>query len=649
MLSRLCRILLLCLVVVMVVPALPAVAQDTPDDAWMKPGVLWRPREWIMFMMHDEAGTGFELALSARDMNTYLQGPRPVMIWVSAPDGTTASLQFMPDDGIVAGNEKHRDGMYDPWQDFRYRQWHHTFSPGGVPPLKKRSLLLERPETLPTRKLKVTVPALGKGQYRVLVVASWDHWIELTSSRPMPAAVHPGPGPMYVHGDRFERAFFMTAPNVKDIGLMLTEEIAPWSARLELLDADGAAVGKTEPKRFASFLVVKDAKPKAVYQLRVTDNKPGTCLHGRGFPLALAPNEKTARLIQGGYRQDDKGRITWHHHQRVLNRWADSLRRDDLVLKPTRKKGKPQTEGLDKVVQQVEAIARGQVIDRTSPDFGALKDTAGVKRRWRLGTVRGGGAVDLMAAVAGLDVPDNPYYGSKALARRVLLARLYSNLRHQRLTWWYNPRGGFEGAQEIEPRQGAFASLPIRSGWYGLGLDARHAGSGLLLGEVAEQALPAEVLANWKLSLNQWIDTHWLMHVGETSNQWTYCMETMEWIHRFTGYEGAKSVVERGVLVLSTKGWLGRMDPDPTPHSYKNTDGYTLPVDVGLTAAGYLPEKQNYDASYSVEQVANLGRIWHAYKLERLPVLFDTMYELKTHVTLTKNGRHTNSPFNGTC
>ena len=41
-------------------------------------------------------------------MNTYLQGPRPVMVWVVGPRGQTLVRHILEDDGIVAGDENCR-------------------------------------------------------------------------------------------------------------------------------------------------------------------------------------------------------------------------------------------------------------------------------------------------------------------------------------------------------------------------------------------------------------------------------------------------------------------------------------------------------------------------------------------------------------
>ena len=53
--------------------------------------------------------------------------------FVIGPDSRILVRQFLEDDGITGGDFKHQDGIYDPFADFRYRQWHRANSPGGMP------------------------------------------------------------------------------------------------------------------------------------------------------------------------------------------------------------------------------------------------------------------------------------------------------------------------------------------------------------------------------------------------------------------------------------------------------------------------------------------------------------------------------------
>ena len=606
-------------------------AQAQAGTDYMGPDVLWRPREWLIFHLQDEQGDGFGLDLTVRDMNTYLQGPRPVMIWVVGPRDKTLARQIIEDDGIVSGDERYRDGIYDPYADFRYREWHRVHSPGGYPPGKERSPYLETPQQRPARTLHLQIPAAGPGLYRVVVVASWDHWISLTTDRPIPAGVHPGPGPLYVHGDRLAETYFYVPSTTQQIGLMTTEEIEPYSGRMELADPDGQVIEATVASTFATYLIHEPAEKDAIYRLSVSGAAPGTCLHALGFPFVLCPDPETARLIHGGIQVDGRGRPTLHHHQRLLDAWADRLALGDLNVSIL-----PDADGVFKEgsttisLDAVPKLLAAQNLDPESPDYGRFSERS---------------APDQLALLAGRDDPANPYYGHPALIRRVLLARIH-DLRRLSPFFWYDTR---DLTYRHVFREGQFFTAPQRSGWYGLGLDSQHARSLLYMKDVVDAALSAEVIAAWTRSLELWTGGRWMMHVGEVSNQWTYNLRQIRQIWEITDDPELIDLMRRHTRILTTPGLLGRQNPDPLPFDEHPSLGHTQDVDLGLTPSGYMAEQMGFDSQYTIEQVHNMSVIWPLLQEPSILDWWNTFYHLKTHLTLPRDGRHTTEPFSGTC
>jgi len=621
--------------------------------------VLWRPREWLIFHMQDQKGTGFRLNITVRDMNVYMQGPRPVLVWIVGPRSNTLVREILPDDGIVSGNERYRDGLYDEFADFRYREWHRLHSPGGYPPGKARSPLLDSPEVLPAREMNVQVPAAGKGLYRVVIIASWDHWISITPDRPIATGVHPGPGPLYVHGDRFRDAYLYVPPNVQDIGISITEEIQPFNWRVQLQDENGKVVGRTHPRTFLSYLVHTPEQGDVIYRLRVRGDTAGACLHIRGVPEVLCPDRASAELVRGGCEVDEKGRVTFHQVQRVLNAWADSLRPEDFVLdvpapnydelpeqaefvggrlRPARKN----REELRELLESIPEILASQDLDPTSPMYGRFSESSP------------GGAGQL-AQVVGWNHPANPYYGHAALVRRVLLLRLY-DLRKLSPFFWYIAAGArtgssapYDGPVTIEPQEGDLWSLPLRSGWYALGKGSRHSLSGVLMKDVLAGALPEEVIAAWKQCLDLWIGGRSMMHCGEVMNQWAYSLVYFLQVYQFTENPDILQLVREHSLRMTTPGTMGRLSPDATPYSGKSSVGYGRAADLGITGAGYLPEAMGFDGEYTIEQVVNMGKVWREIQEPSIVDWWNKFYYLKTHVTLPKRGVFPTSTFNDTC
>ena len=484
-------------------------------------------------------------------MNLYLQGERPLHVTVIGPRDRILVRHLLPDDGIVTGDDAHRDGIYDVYADFRYREWHRVHSPGGRPPGKTRSPHLEHPEQLMPRIVQLTVPDGGPGLYRVTVIASWDHWVSLTPSRPLPTGVHPGPGPLSVHGDRFAAGAYLWVPTTTEhLGVSLAQELAPFDGTLTLRDAAGQTVAQRSARTLQTYVVDETPSPESVYQISVTDVPPGAGLHIRGVPPVLCPDAETARLLHGGIQIDAQGRHTFHHHQRLFDRWADAL----------------------------------PAADR--------KDSS------------------IAAVLAGIE-----------------------DLRRLAPFYWYDTR-------DVSYRyrfdaQSPFTA-PLRSGWYSLGLDSR--GALALRPHMESGAIPDSVVAAWKTSLTLWTSGHWLMHSGETANQWTYNLRQLLQILRITADPALRAMMARDVERLTTVGSLGRLNPDGDEHF----------IDLGRTPAGYMAEQQGFDGQYGVEQSHNLALVYAEIPSPSILDWWQDLTWLKTHLTLPRHGVHTENPFDET-
>lgn len=608
----------------------------TAGTAYLGDDVLWRPRENLLFHMKDGLGTGFNLRFTVRDMNTYVHAPAPVYFQVAGPDDRILVSKRLEDDGITGGSFEHQDGIYDPFADFRYRQYHRANSPGGMPPEKTRSPYLRNPEKLPFRVVNLKVPAGGKGLYRVLVTGRWDHFISMTPDRPIPTAVHPGAGSLTAVGKTLEKSWFHVPENAKDIVISVTEEELPYSAGITIRDESGKVLESVTAKGFCTFVMPKTIRKGAVYQLELSNTKPGTSLHGRGFPFVFAPDAATAKAIHGGLEIDGKGRSSLHHFTRVFNRWSDGLKKSDLEVKvsPPAEKKQFAQQKTNFTLQQVETALKMQNLNPESPEFGRLDG------RFQ----RGPRYIDVLVAAAACSDPANPYCGNRALVNRCLLAAA-------RLMNVMSPGYRFgDGLDMPFARPDAvkeFWDVSTRSNWYGLGLDPWHVSVPVGLDDLVRQ-FPPEVLASWKQAYRLWASGRRNMHVGEVSNQWGYNMRSVVHIYNWLGDEDLKEEIQRNQRLVATPNLYGRIEPDRT--AFDRRLG-RLDTDAGLTDAGYMPEQFGFDGEYTCEQTWLWGDIWKQFPSDYTVRWFDQFNILKTHLTMLKrDGKEQNfNTFSHTC
>ena len=616
----------------------PAWRDATPGAKFFGADRYWRLRDTLLWHLHDETGDGFSLNIDVRDMNTYLQGPRAVSLMVTGPDGKILARRILEDDGIVNGDAARHDGMPDTYGDIRYRHWHRHHSPGGYPPGKSRSPYLSHPEEIPARTVALRVPPDGKGVYRLLIIGTWDHWVSVTPDRPLTGAVSPGPAPLYVHGAQLAEAWLCAPRGMRDFALAVTEEVTPanWSATLST--ADGRELARTAPKTAFNFAVVRDL-PSDVYRLQVSGKEPGACLHVFGAPMLLAPDAETARKLRGGMETDKYGRVTFHAHQRTLWDWAYSLRPDDLAIPG--KAANPALavpEASNKLtLGDVPAVAASQALDPASPDFGKFMPTgnAALDKKfngWYPGAL-------FLAEVAAFDHPDNPWFGHPGLTRRVMLYYATQCFSRQADWFWFSSFGEGDGISAKFPE--TFTSLwqlGLRSNWYPL-QDASFAAHLKPAREAFSWSLPPAVNAAWTQAVQCWAAGRIIAQQGECSNQWAKGLLHMSNIYSATRDPLVQEALRRQTDYFCAAGALGRVSPDDDNWSPKSKTGFAgRAADAGIVGGGIPVEQFGHDGEYCCQTVSHLSEVYRALPNKKITDWLDTYYQLKTHLTLPKDG-----------
>lgn len=609
-------------------PEVPAWRGETPGTDFLGPDVLWRPREGLIFYMWNDAPEGFGLTLTLRDMKTYHQGERPVKVWVVAPNGDVVADKLIQDEGYVAGHEKYRDGVYDQGQDFRYRSWHRAHSPDGYPEDKQRNPYLETPERLTPRAFTLSVPAAGVGEYRVVVLATWDHWVSLTPDRPMPAAVHPGHGPLYMHPGRLEGGAYLYVPEfTEQIGISTTEEIMPFNWSVELLDPQGEVVASTRARRFMNYAIHDPAQRGAVYRLRATGETTGACLHIEGLPMLLAPDRETAELFKGGVQRDAKGRISFHPFQRTLYRWADSLTVEDLAVDADVDLGAIGDADVRELVRNAAAILRRLPPDPEDEAYLGLRD--------------GRGDAHTLAQAVSTRHAGNPFYAHPAVVRRIALGQVAVHADFLPAFSWRQYCREFPTRFEF-PASRVFAA-PWRSNYLNFEPGRKRVLEDVLLPIALhlDAALPVETLAALKKPFELWTYARSVEHMGESSNKWLMNIAFMRSISKFFGEpERIERLIDRQLDRILTPGAVGRANPDPTP--YRSAAGFTYagPADIGMTGAGYLSEQWGFDAGYADNSERYAAALFREYPDdERITNYFEWLYFINTHLSLPRHGR----------
>jgi hypothetical protein len=591
---------------------------------------IWRCREGLVFHLLDDSGDGFKLSIDIRDMNTYMQGPREVLIFVSGPKGNILANMVVPDDGIVKGDFKHKDGMGDFWQDVRYREFYRFNSPNGMPPGKTRSPLLDNPSSIPKRTVEVTIPPAGKGLYRLVFVASMDHFISVTPSRGLTAAIHPGPGPLYIPKNMLDTSFLYIPPQTNDVAIMINEEVTPFTYAATINDDSGKVLADIKPKGRFNYAMIKDAEPGSIYEIDLKHgNEPGGYLHILGAPMLLCPDRATAQRLRGGLIEADRnGHYIYHGFQKVLADWAYSLNPSDLSV---------DTQG----DQDLAAILAAQDVNPNSKKYGWFPTINKVFPR-RFGFWKQ--PADHLAKIVAN--PDSPLYGNRAIIKRIALNRIMEYLLTQNPYFWYGTSQ--QQGKKIPDTIDSIWDIGLRSNWYPL-QDAVHAKTYGYIKELAPYALPADVVNAWKNSFRSWVICRTTMQQGECSNQWGKGLEHMNTMYKATRDYTTGEILKRQIERITTPGILGRTSPDILPYTRKSKVGIDgLACDTGRMGGGVAADGMGHDGEYCLETTSHLNNVWEEFRDPRIQEFLNEYYVLKSHLSVPRGPEAPASTFTGT-
>ena len=191
-------------------------------------------------------------------------------------------------------------------------------------------------------------------------------------------------------------------------GVQVTLSDSAGKTVLQLTPDNGAAVG---------------LKQGEIYSMSITGKAEGY-LTFDGFPIILCPDAETARKIGGDMTTATDGLRYPHRFQIKLLEWIHSLQKSDLEIAVESMEkyrqewlADPANAALMPIFAYAEHILHSQKIDPAHPEFGSAEMN-----------------FHALTFLYSTKKPFNPYYGNKALEKRLLL--------HFIRKWLYLTEGG---------------------------------------------------------------------------------------------------------------------------------------------------------------------------------------------------------------
>ncbi|MBI3986719.1 MAG: hypothetical protein HY343_07360 [Lentisphaerae bacterium] len=312
-------------------------------------GQVFRLYDGVTAYVANPEGKDFTVSLDVRDINLSANGPREILFKIYDPDGLPVVREIIPDDGCTPANPPDRVGGWDhELQSFM------THYAAGTTPSSRWSAWSDPAhlKTLTARAFDRPVKGGKKGIYRIVLAGTPDHYVTLRLSPALAYGVAGHPIWMYGHGALLKKRFITVPRNTTGIYFAVAEPDEPRTRRFKLTAQDGKVLfdgmadgGYVAPKMWTGpaievsppgaydgqVLVLEVSDGPGDYLVKVTLQQPNKGAFadyvGMGSQAVFAPDEQTARLLQGGVTVVD-GEVFWHPFQVRFHNWLKANKLD---------------------------------------------------------------------------------------------------------------------------------------------------------------------------------------------------------------------------------------------------------------------------------------------------------------------------------
>ena len=337
-----------------------------------------RLHDGITAFVNNADGKDFDVHLAVRDLNLFETGPREVLVKVYDPAGTPVVRKVIPDDGIVS------KAFLPPMGAWDHEAWYYAYCyMKGTQPMIRWSAFSEPDRLAAVAKRDFTFSVKGgkKGVYRVLIVGCIDHYVTLKIDPAMPHAIAGHPDWIHGQGKQLQKSYVYVPRGSIGMFAMFAEYDEPRKRTVSVRGPDDKELVTGKPGQMFWQDQVTFEKPGQYddqvltvevgsgagdfllgLKFRLEKNSSVNYRGERIAPVVYAPDEATARAVQGGAIYHD-GQVFWHGFQVRFHDWLKKRSPDDFEVKTA--DGKP----ADPAVGYYLKGAKGLVALPTRPNF----------------------------------------------------------------------------------------------------------------------------------------------------------------------------------------------------------------------------------------------------------------------------------------